>query len=345
MRIYKCSKVFLCVIGLLFLSIQSCLAITFDKIVVFGDSLSDNGNIYNLTVDANKASSALPIVPKTPPYFNGRFSNGPIWVELLAESLNIPLTDYAYGGSWVESYKESGQVIPFSLSAQVNYYMVAAAVDFHKDQHLYMIWAGSNDYINGRDDPEYAATNTIEVLKNQIEWLIYVGGKHFVLANLPELETLPGVVAMSPEVVEQVKVATRLHNAKLVEMVEAEKVKYPDVTFTVADLMSHYKEVITHPEDHHFTNIDTPCYSGEYYLKKLIPSPKTLQAMKDARMNFAGNLSLRTAILNGMLGDEGTVCDNPDAYFYWDRVHPTRVVHQAIANYLLTVVQDLEAQG
>jgi phospholipase/lecithinase/hemolysin len=44
----------------------------FDKIVFFGDSLSDNGNFYNFV---------LGYMPKSPPYFNGRFANGPTWAE------------------------------------------------------------------------------------------------------------------------------------------------------------------------------------------------------------------------------------------------------------------------
>ena len=76
----------------------------FDELVVFGDSGSDNGNDHIL-------SGGL-VVPS--PYFGGRFSNGPLWVERLAERLGLghpternPLpapseaggTNYAYGGA------------------------------------------------------------------------------------------------------------------------------------------------------------------------------------------------------------------------------------------------------
>ncbi|HDV5785644.1 TPA: hypothetical protein RJD83_002616 [Legionella pneumophila] len=42
------------------------------NIVVFGDGLSDNGNLYAYTNHRRPAS---------PAYYNGRFSNGPVWVE------------------------------------------------------------------------------------------------------------------------------------------------------------------------------------------------------------------------------------------------------------------------
>jgi cholinesterase len=70
----------------------------FDRLLVFGDSLSDMGNA-------------------------GRFSNGPVWVEQLAEMLKLPLTaserggqNFAVGGAWVEEG-------PQSLRAQVEEFL------------------------------------------------------------------------------------------------------------------------------------------------------------------------------------------------------------------------------
>ena len=51
----------------------------FDQIIVFGDSVTDSGNVWELT-DRKE--------PASPPYFEGRFSNGPVWVEYLADHLD-----------------------------------------------------------------------------------------------------------------------------------------------------------------------------------------------------------------------------------------------------------------
>jgi hypothetical protein len=56
-------------------------------VVAYGDSLSDNGNIY--------AVSGFP----PPPYYNGRLSNGPVAVENLAAQLGATLVDFAWGGA------------------------------------------------------------------------------------------------------------------------------------------------------------------------------------------------------------------------------------------------------
>ena len=57
-----------------------------DRVFIFGDSLSDSGNIYALTGETSKAPYL--VVPSFP-YAQGghHFSNGRTWAERLAESL------------------------------------------------------------------------------------------------------------------------------------------------------------------------------------------------------------------------------------------------------------------
>ena len=47
----------------------------YTQIVAFGDSLSDNGNLHDLMAKFNVDTPAAP-------YFEGRFSNGPVAVEV-----------------------------------------------------------------------------------------------------------------------------------------------------------------------------------------------------------------------------------------------------------------------
>src|SRR4051812_24277895 len=59
------------------------------NLVVFGDSLSDVGNL---------SLSNGNIETPSPPYFAGRFSNGPLWVDTLASSLGEPPLQPSYVG-------------------------------------------------------------------------------------------------------------------------------------------------------------------------------------------------------------------------------------------------------
>ncbi len=92
----------------------STAALAYDKIVVFGDSYNDVGNIYLVTTGLG-----FPY-PPAPNHYAGLFSNGPIWLEHLASDWGLPLkpslaggTDYAVGGAeLLKSTKIDGYTIP-----------------------------------------------------------------------------------------------------------------------------------------------------------------------------------------------------------------------------------------
>ena len=89
------------VVAVVFLLTMSAAALAgpFTSVIAYGDSLSDNGNLYQV---AGR--------PPSPPYFNGRFSNRPVAVEDLAAALGAPLFDFAWGGATtgVGSYADNG---------------------------------------------------------------------------------------------------------------------------------------------------------------------------------------------------------------------------------------------
>ena len=78
-------KRFLLITSLFLLSVPAVAwgAPLYSEMIVFGDSLSDTGNVHT----ASTAQGLIPDPP--PPYFDGRLSNGPIWVDRLAERLGI----------------------------------------------------------------------------------------------------------------------------------------------------------------------------------------------------------------------------------------------------------------
>ena len=70
------------------------------NLIVFGDSLSDMGNGNN--------SAIVSVVFSSPPYWKGRFSNGPVWIEHISDSYGLTTTfgdgtaqgdNRAFGGS------------------------------------------------------------------------------------------------------------------------------------------------------------------------------------------------------------------------------------------------------
>jgi phospholipase/lecithinase/hemolysin len=66
-------------------------AVAFSKIYAFGDSLSDTGNVNQIVQTVTGGTASFPPLP----YYNGRFSNGPIWAEKLADKLGISLINFS----------------------------------------------------------------------------------------------------------------------------------------------------------------------------------------------------------------------------------------------------------
>lgn len=137
-----------------------------NQLYIFGDSLSDTGNIYRATGGA---------YPSSPPYFQGRYSNGLVWVEYLASGLKLTpkqSTNFAFGGATTGTSSMNG--IP-GLLAQVDNFTKA-----HPDINpnaLYVLWAGANDYLYGTSN----STMPIENLSKAIHLLSTRGAKKFSL--------------------------------------------------------------------------------------------------------------------------------------------------------------------
>lgn len=330
-------------IGLSCLFLQSAQAADYDQIIAFGDSLSDNGNDYALTSKMNETFSSVPIIP-SPPYFEGRFSNGPVWIEDLATSLNVPLNDYAYGGAWAENFSDSKLLIPFGLGSQVILYLSSAVTDFNKDNHLYVIWMGGNDYLGGRDDVNYATTNTVAVIHDAVERLIYYGAKNILVLNLPDLGLTPGVEHEGNASIKMEEELSQMHNQKLAAMISEEIKQHPDVKFTSVNVADYMDDLMADPEKYHIKNVTNACYDGNYYLEKMakmgMMHSSAIQAAKKANIDIMHNYALRSAYAMSLAGADGvSSCDDPDEYLFWDNIHPTRTGHQLISSLVLNALK------
>ncbi|KAI8815002.1 hypothetical protein BJ742DRAFT_875459 [Cladochytrium replicatum] len=121
------------------------------KIVSFGDSLTDTGVVAGLTKDNG------PSIPSSA-YFKGRFSNGPVWLDYLVESKSLAVENFAAGGAttsdvlvqgWVggkfgEPLRNDGsiQTVP-GVDTQIRSYIKQQ--DPVKTNILYTVFAGAND--------------------------------------------------------------------------------------------------------------------------------------------------------------------------------------------------------
>jgi len=217
-----------------------------NQLYIFGDSLSDTGNIYRATGGA---------YPSSPPYFQGRYSNGLVWVEYLADELKLTpkqSTNFAFGGATTGSSSMNG--IP-GLLAQVDNF-TSSHPDINPNA-LYVLWAGANDYLYGTSN----STMPIENLSKAIQLLSTRGAKKILVANIPDLGKLPSTryTANSNRLSE----SATAHNQSLVKSFEVLNNKLGhDTQIIEFDANSLYREAITEPAKFGFTNVTNACLNN-----------------------------------------------------------------------------------
>jgi phospholipase/lecithinase/hemolysin len=122
----------------------------FSKLVVFGDGLSDQGRFGKLTQNRYSPS---------PPFADGRWTNGLTWIEVLSQRLNIPLDaedNLAQGGATTGMYNINNplrQALGLGADAPVRGVLmqvdaVLARAPRLDPQALYVVWAGGHDFGN-----------------------------------------------------------------------------------------------------------------------------------------------------------------------------------------------------
>jgi phospholipase/lecithinase/hemolysin len=165
----------------------------FSAVYAFGDSLSDAGNI---------SIGTLGNLPVGGVYSGGRFTNGNVWVQDLAQNLGLPPvkpslaggTDYAYGGA------ETGATAvhaanPTDLPSQLGQFV--ASVPHPSPTALYTVWAGSNDVLdiaNSTETPAQQQASVQQAVTNEtsfIDGLVAHGAKDLVVMGAPDLGKTP----------------------------------------------------------------------------------------------------------------------------------------------------------
>jgi len=305
-------------------------ASAYDGLYVFGDSLSDVGNIYLATHGAE---------PVSPPYSDGRFSNGNLWVQDVAASLGLgPVTpslaggnDFAYGGAQTgatdanpynattASEIQQATDLPAQL-AQFN-----AAVKTPQANALYTLWIGSNDLdalisqVAAATLPESDVQTDIgQILTNIgtfVTGLAKDGMKNLLALDVTDLSKTPDSIAAADKTLDRALALAGIQSvvsqfdtglsAELTTLSQADK-----FSLTYVDTFAPIDNIVADPGAYGLKNANTPCWTGNFV------SPSS-----------------------------GTVCTDPSQYLFWDGLHPTSAGHQIIADAVLEQVPEPGSLG
>ncbi len=219
---------------------------TVERIVAFGDSLSDTGNIFN---------DLQWTFPTPHAWFLGRFSNGPVWTEYFADMTGKPLANWAIGGA---ETKHSNVFIK-GLDAQVDSFgkYVARARGYDPSRTVFTVLAGANDFMNDRSpqiDAVFAVTRRLEA---SLEKLATLGARKIVLLNLPDISRTPAF-RDDPAQASLVRDKTRLYNEVLTAMA-ARVNKTHGTDIQLVDLAGMFAQVLESPDRFGFHDTEHSC--------------------------------------------------------------------------------------
>jgi Ca2+-binding RTX toxin-like protein len=223
------------------------------NLFVFGDSLSDTGNLFTLTGG---------LVPPAPFYFKGRFSNGPLAVEYLAAQspLNLtlnPSNNFAVAGATTgqsNSLSSNFKIDLPGLQTQLNAFTAKVGPGGADRNGLYVVWAGPNDFLDflqGKNaaDPAVLVSQGSLNLANSATALNGLGAKDIVLPNMLNLGQLP----LSKNFQAEATAITKAFNAKVA--LELDNLNF---SVTKVDLFSTGEAIVKDPEKFGFSNVIDP---------------------------------------------------------------------------------------
>ena len=260
---------------------------SFTDFITFGDSLADVGNFYITNRSTN---------PESPPYADGRFSNGELVPEIIAKELGLSAStpsldggdNYAFGTAETGSgFSDEG--LP-NVGEQIQAYL---NTDAPAEGDIFFISAGSNNFFPDIDDeitPDNIAapTSVFEGLTENITTLVDAGAKNLIIPNLALLGTVP--YAKDSGISDALNNAStefnRLFDTKL-DNLENEL----GINIFELDVASEIVKIRANPENFGLVNIEQPALNE----------------------------------------DNEIVVPSPNQYFWWDEFHATNLVSSLVA--------------
>jgi phospholipase/lecithinase/hemolysin len=286
----------------------------FSQIILFGDSLSDTGNVRART--DSKSGGTVEYPSGTFNYSDGRWTNSSdtdpasatfvgVWHEQLARTfLKIPAAtfslgggaNYAFGGATTNNGTHDETVVstPFFGDVTITIDDMGKQMDDYLGSHvidpnaLYVVWGGGNDLFN--DDSSANVTATAARATALMTRLANAGAKYIMVPNVPPLGLIPEYAGDSAKQISLSRAA-----ADYREELSA------DLTAALTNLAGQGITPALYPVDVWTNTIRVMTYPSRY-----------------------GFINISTSV-------QGRSGENPDQYLFWDQKHPTTAGHYQTA--------------
>ncbi len=293
----------------------------YSSLYVFGDSLSDAGNVLQVTGGVAPVASIYTDGTNT-----GRFTNGLSYVDHLAKGLGLSAapslqggTNYAFGGARVSYVNPGLPPAALSFNQQISAFTSSHAVA--DAGGLYVLWIGANDMSDAigaaaRGNTaavQSAIGNAMQGIGGAIAELSSRGATHFLIPNLPDLSLVPAIRGVNvPQLTALARSVSVSFNDALEDTLSQAAFATLDIrTFNVFQAQT---DITANPTAYGLTNVTSACFTGE----------------------------VSGAALPG--GPTPTVCSAPESYMYFDYEHPTAALHAVLGQQALAVAVPEPAQ-
>jgi outer membrane lipase/esterase len=280
----------------------------FDNMVVFGDSLSDDGNV--------SLAEGLPGI------FRWTTNPGQTGLENVADFFGTPMTpalaggtDFAFGGAGIVNNDPSAPPGLPTLPAQLGMYLTATSGKADPNT-LYAVWGGANDiFYNayaaalGALTPAQAQANLITAAGTELDMIHQLGtagARYVMVVNLPNIGITPDAAAQGPAAAAQLTgLSLTFNNALNAGLAST------GVNIIPVNAFAFLNEVVANPSAYGFTNVTTPACTGSAF--GCLP---------------AGTPGATSTYQPG----------TQDTYLFADGVHPTTAAHAMLAQYAESII-------
>jgi phospholipase/lecithinase/hemolysin len=287
----------------------------FTKMIVFGDSLSDDGNIAHRARNTVGFSYPSSNFNYSDYRFTNDFNTSPstnlysgVWHEQLARTfLGLPRAtnsldggfDYAFGGATTKNGTQQRTILnnptPFgggdytltidNMGRQISDFLATRVAD---PAALYVVWGGGNDLFDDRSAANVTAT--VNQVGSLITRLANAGARYFLVPNVPPLGAVPNSFG-EPEKVAALNLACKNYRDQLNGVLAATRATFASngiaIQIYTLDVWLDLIRLLAQPRNYGFVNVTSPA-QGEPI--------------------------------------------NPDNYLFWDDLHPTTAGHHQLAS-------------
>lgn len=225
-----------------------------NELVVFSTSLADNGNYAALY-------GSFP-----PPYAPGRFTNGPVWVETLAQLIGVPVpqphllggTNYAYPAA-LTGYGPGPLPGLLYIGPQIDTYLSERTPTGNE---LLIVAGGQNNFDSGVTDPLVPVLHIVDHITD----LANAGGENFMVTTAMPLGQRPEYRG-TPEEAYYDLLSVQFNALLVAAMVDLETAL--GIHIWVADSYGVWQTATTDPSTYGLTNVLDPAWDGV----TLVPDP------------------------------------------------------------------------